>query len=269
MPNSDEIAPEFRTEIERRLADICAAEGVRPLLAIESGSRAWGFSSPDSDYDVRFIYVRPIEDYLALSPPRDVVERPIVDEIDLNGWDIRKALGLMLKHNAVLSEWIESPISYQPAHPVIAEMAALIDRHFDPRGYALHYANLGRQQIARWPGSDEPLAVKRYFYALRPALAVRALRLNPNQRPAMRLQDLMEQTNLEATLRTEIDELIALKATTREAGLITPRPALDRLIAEELGRAEEIAPRQHTTQFAQDANALFLRLVTGAISSSR
>ncbi len=264
MISNDEIAPEFRAEIERRLAEICAAEGVHPLLAIESGSRAWGFPSPDSDYDVRFIYVRPIEDYLALSPPRDVVERPIVDEIDLNGWDIRKALGLMLRNNAALSEWIESPISYQLADPVIAEMAALIDHHFDPRGYALHYANLGRQQIAHWPGSDEPLAVKKYFYALRPALAVRAMRLNPAKRPAMRLQNLMMQTNLEATLRAEIDELIALKATTREAGVITPRPALDRLIAEELGRAEEIAPRRHSAQFAQNAKALFLRLVLGS-----
>lgn len=268
MTHSDEITPAFRTEIERRLADICAEEGVRPLLAIESGSRAWGFPSPDSDYDVRFIYVRPIEDYLALSPPRDVVERPIVDEIDLNGWDIRKALGLMLKHNAILSEWIESPISYQPTDPVIAEMAALIDRHFDPRGYALHYANLGRQQVTRWPGSDEPLAVKKYFYALRPALAIRALRLSPDRRPAMRLQDLMAQTGLDAAVRAEIDELVALKATTREAELITPRASLDRLIAEELARAGEIAPRQHNAKFAEETNALFLRLVTDGAPSN-
>ncbi|MEL7219109.1 MAG: nucleotidyltransferase domain-containing protein, partial [Pseudomonadota bacterium] len=98
------IAPKIRTEIDHRLATLASEEGVRLLLAVESGSRAWGFPSPDSDYDVRFIYVRPRRDYLALKTPRDVIERPIVDEIDLNGWEIRKTLGLMLKHNAVVSE---------------------------------------------------------------------------------------------------------------------------------------------------------------------
>jgi hypothetical protein len=104
MKNPITIAPQMRAEIETRLARAAREDGVRLLMAVESGSRAWGFPSPDSDYDVRFLYVRPRRDYLALSPVRDVVERPIVDEIDLNGWDIRKALGLLLKHNAVLSE---------------------------------------------------------------------------------------------------------------------------------------------------------------------
>lgn len=103
-----------RAEIEGRLARVAREEGVRLLMAIESGSRAWGFPSPDSDYDVRFLYIRPRRDYLALRAVRDVIERPIVDEIDLNGWDLRKALTLLLKHNAVLSEWIESPIVTSP-----------------------------------------------------------------------------------------------------------------------------------------------------------
>ena len=77
------IAPEVRTEIDHRLATLASEESVRLLLAVESGSRAWGFPSPDSDYDVRFIYVRPRRDYLALKTQRDVIERPIVDEIDL------------------------------------------------------------------------------------------------------------------------------------------------------------------------------------------
>lgn len=100
----DPIAPNVRREIERRLSAIEAEERVRVLMAVESGSRAWGFPSPDSDYDIRFIYVRPRDWYLSLSPGRDVIERPIVDEIDLNGWDIRKAFGLLLKSNAVVSE---------------------------------------------------------------------------------------------------------------------------------------------------------------------
>jgi hypothetical protein len=93
----DRIPPDVRTEIDRRLSIIWEREGVRPLLALESGSRAWGFPSPDSDYDVRFIYARPLSAYLSLQPIRDIIEQPIVDEIDLNGWDVYKALGLMLR----------------------------------------------------------------------------------------------------------------------------------------------------------------------------
>ena len=93
---TDPIPLSVRREIDVRLAAIEATYGVRLLMAVESGSRAWGFPSPDSDYDVRFLYVRPRDRYLSLVPGRDVIESPIEDDIDLNGWDVRKALGLLL-----------------------------------------------------------------------------------------------------------------------------------------------------------------------------
>lgn len=251
----------IRRDIETRLARIVADEGVRLLLAIESGSRAWGFPSPDSDYDVRFVYLRPRRDYLALKPARDVIERPIVDEIDLNGWDLRKALGLLLKHNAVLSEWIESPIRYVGDDPVIARVAALADRHFNPRGYARHYASLGRGTVARWLDGGETIAVKRYFYALRPALSIRALRLDPARRPPMQLQRLLACCNLPASTVGEIERLVELKAVTREAGSATRLPEIERLIADELGRADEVPEHLATDDFAEEAQALFLELV--------
>ena len=86
---------------------------VEILLAVESGSRAWGFSWRDSDYDVRFLYIRPIETYLAVVAPRDVIERPVDATLDINGWDLRKALQLMLRSNAVLLEWLTSPVRYR------------------------------------------------------------------------------------------------------------------------------------------------------------
>lgn len=263
MRESAAIAPAIRLDIETRLAAVAAEEGVRLLLAIESGSRAWGFPSPDSDYDVRFLYVRQRRDYLALKTPRDVIERPIVDEIDLNGWDIRKALGLLLKHNAVLSEWIESPIRYTDDDPVIAALAALATRHFNPRGYAKHYASLGHGAKARWFEGDAPgtIAVKRYFYALRPALSVRALRLDPSRRPPMQLQRLAACCDLAPTLVEQIDHLVALKAQTREAGNAKRLPEIERLIADELERADEVPEQLSGTEFAEEAQALFLELV--------
>lgn len=255
------IPPHVRREIETRLSAVEMEDGVRLLLAIESGSRAWGFPSPDSDYDVRFLYVRPRRDYLALSPVRDVIEREIVDEIDLNGWDIRKALGLMLKNNSVLSEWVGSPITYRDADPVIARMAELKDRHFDPNGFALHYAKLGRTAISRWLSDPGEVAVKRYFYALRPALAIRVLRRDPSRRPPMQLQQLMAEAALTPSATEEIERLVTLKAGTREAGLIARVPEIEALIADELARAGDVPARPPSEAFAAEANDLFLDLV--------
>jgi uncharacterized protein len=261
VPTASPIDSAVRAEIEARLTALASEEGVRLLLAIESGSRAWGFPSPDSDYDVRFIYVRPRRDYLALRPMRDVIERPIVDEIDLNGWDIRKALELMLKNNSVLSEWIESPIHYRDPHPIIARIAGLEDRYFDPHSYASHYANLGKGAVARWLEQGGDIAVKRYFYALRPALAIRVLRLDPSRRPPMQLQALMARADLPSTLCGEIDRLVELKAETREAGTVTRVEALETMIVDELSRAAEVPARSVSDAFAREANELFLDLV--------
>src|SRR4030081_1730205 len=104
--------PAVVTAIDARLRSVSEREHAAVLLAVESGSRAWGFPSPDSDYDCRFIYVRRRDDYLALYAPRDVIEFPIGGDFDVNGWDLGKALRLMLKGNAVVIEWLTSPYVY-------------------------------------------------------------------------------------------------------------------------------------------------------------
>lgn len=256
-----QIDPNVRAEIDRRLAEVEASDGARLLLAVESGSRAWGFPSPDSDYDVRFVYVRPRDAYLALRSPRDVIELPIVDEIDLNGWDLRKLLGLMLKSNAVVGEWLESPIRYRPDHPVMARVAALADFAFDPRGVARHYASLGGNALDRWPDNDDPVPVKRYFYALRPALAIRALRLDPARRPPMNLQRLMEVTDLSLASIAMIEDLVAAKRETREQGHARRYPALDALVRGELDRAGELPERPIPPTASLEAESIFLDLV--------
>ncbi|MEM8725925.1 MAG: nucleotidyltransferase domain-containing protein, partial [Pseudomonadota bacterium] len=213
------------------------------------------------DYDVRFIYVRPRNDYLALKPVRDVVEKPILDDIDLNGWDVRKALGLMLKHNAVVSEWIESPIRYRDHDPMVGRLAELGDQFFDPHGFAKHYSNLGKRQTSRWLSGSETPTIKKYFYALRPALAVRCLRLDPSHRPPMRLQDLIEGCQLSAEIVEQIEELVALKSETREAGATRELPDLTALVVNELDRADEVPVKPTNGAFEDAANALFVDLL--------
>ncbi|MCF8479735.1 MAG: nucleotidyltransferase domain-containing protein [Rhodospirillum sp.] len=258
---TDPINGTTRREIEDRLAALEAQEGVRVLFAVESGSRAWGFPSPDSDYDVRFVYMRPRDWYLSLRPGRDVVERPITDEIDLNGWDVRKALGLMLKSNAVVSEWLASPIRYRPDDPMVERLAELADRSFDPRGLAHHYASLGYNAVKRWVEGAREVPVKRYFYVLRPALALRALRLAPGVRPPMDLGTLMVASDLPKATVGIIEDLVALKRVAREQDY-TRRPAeLDRLVLEELGRAADVPARKLSPEVWASANKLFLDLV--------
>lgn len=259
----DPIDPAVRREIEQRLDAVEANDGVRLLMAIESGSRAWGFPSPDSDYDVRFVYVRPRDWYLSLAPGRDVIEQPIVDEIDLNGWDARKALGLLLRSNAVISEWMLSPIRYRADDPFIAKLATLADALIEPRGLAHHYASLGRHASNRWLGrSSGDVPVKRYFYALRPALAVRALRLNPTVRPPMNLQALIEVCDLPTSLVARIAELVEAKARTNEMTNGTRAPDIEALIAEELDRVSELPASVMPADATERASELFVELVT-------
>ena len=118
-----------RQEVRRRLDDLEREEAVRVLYACESGSRAWGFASTDSDYDVRFLYVRPRDWYLSIAARRDVIEQPIVDPYDVNGWDLRKALQLFRKSNPPLLEWLGSPIVYRERTSAAAALRRLAARH--------------------------------------------------------------------------------------------------------------------------------------------
>jgi hypothetical protein len=258
---SSRINDEIRQEIDRRLASVERTEGARLLIAVESGSRAWGFPSPDSDYDVRFIYVRSRDWYLALESGRDVIEQPIVDDIDLNGWDVRKALRLLLNSNAIVSEWLSSPIRYRPDNAAISGLIDLVRRTLNPRGVALHYANLGRNAAERWLDGDEDVPVKRYFYALRPALAIRALRLEPQKLPPMNLQDLVSASDLPEALVEIIQDLVEAKSRTRELGNARRAPELDKLIRDELSRAAELPERLSSANDRAAADQFFLDLV--------
>ena len=113
--------------IKANLAEIEARENVRIVYACESGSRAWGFPSSDSDYDVRFIYLHPLEWYLSIVDKRDVIEDPITGQLDVNGWDLRKALQLFRKSNPPLFEWLNSPIVYLEKYSVASRRLLLTE----------------------------------------------------------------------------------------------------------------------------------------------
>jgi len=227
------ISKERWFEVQDRLDAIEHAEQCRILFAVESGSRAWGFPSPDSDYDVRFVYARPAGWYLSIYPGRDVIETPIEDDMDVNGWDVRKALHLVLRSNAVISEWMESPIVYRRNATALRQLRGFADQALHPRALAYHYLHLARRQVAAKLARDR-VPLKHYFYALRPALALRFLRLHGGRRPPMHLQALMAAVDLPPATSRTIEALVTAKSRTREMGTGPRIPVLDRL---EIGRA--------------------------------
>src|SRR4030065_2466253 len=128
--------------IRAHLGQIEADENVKVVYACESGSRAWGFPSADSDYDVRFLYVRPVEWYLSIDEKRDVIERLVSEGLDINGWDLKKALGLFRKSNPPLLEWLGSPIVYLEKYSGAAKMRQRAPEYYSPTAYLYHYLHM-------------------------------------------------------------------------------------------------------------------------------
>lgn len=257
------IAPEIRTHVESRLAAAAADEGVRVLYAAESGSRAWGFGSPDSDWDVRFLYVHPRNWYVRLSEGRDVIERPLDRRlVDLAGWDIRKALRLLLKSNPALYEWLVSPIVYVDS-PLRAPLESMFERHASPKALAHHYWSIARGQWKREIEDRDEVRLKKYFYVVRPLLSL-AWIVEHTGAPPMSIDALLSAVAVPDAPRAEIGGLLAQKRDTPELGLRPRLAAIDAWALAELERlhpdrlALSDAPRQ---DMREEADRLFRRII--------
>ena len=229
--------------IDAALSTIETGHRVAIGLAIESGSRAWGFPSPDSDYDCRFLFVRRAEDYLSPWHRRDVIELPLEDELDINGWDLGKALKLLLKGNAVVIEWLTSPIVYRGDPALREEMLALAERFANRTGIARHYLHLGEKQRRTYFADGKPVRLKKAFYALRPAAALRWLRRHPEAVVApMHFPTLMAECEPPREVATLVADLILRKAETRELGEAPLPPAIVTFVDEEFASARDLLP---------------------------
>ena len=223
--------------IDEQLRDLERRDGVRVLWAIESGSRAWGFPSPDSDYDCRFVYAHPTARYLSPWLPRDVIEMPTDPVFDVNGWDLVKAVRLLVKGNATVGEWLRSPIVYRGDAAFREAFLALAEEVFDVDRVRAHYLHVGRLQ---WPDDADGGRLKPRMYALRAAASLRWLREHPGDGvPPMDLPSLVEQSEVTPALRAQIADLIARKARTREASIGALEAELTAFVLSEFAQAEE------------------------------
>ncbi len=263
MSEQHPIPADMRAQIADRLNAIAVEEGARILFAVESGSRAWGFPSPDSDYDVRFVYVRPRDWYLSIDSRRDVIERPIDGDLDIGGWDLKKALQLAIKPNPVLLEWLRSPIVYRADVAAMAQLTALADKAAFRRSSTHHYLHLAESQYRKYVADKESVRLKKYFYVLRPVLALCWLRRRPGEPVPMEFEALRRAADLAAGVEAFLDELLARKAKTRELGAGPRIPELDALVKSEIADARSRLEtlNERSADLLDEANALFRVLV--------
>jgi hypothetical protein len=253
-----------RVHILARLEATAAEDGVRILYAAESGSRAWGFASPDSDYDVRFIYAHPLDWYLRLVGGRDVIERPLDQRlVDLAGWDVRKALQLLLRSNPALYEWLSSPIVYRDDGAFRPAARALFERHASQRTLAFHYASIASSSRTRHLNGRDEVNLKRYFYVIRPVLSLQWV-IAQGSPPPMNIAELLQASDVPADVRAAITELVEAKRATPEIGSGPRIGVLDRWIDERLASldpARRVLGDHDQRATREEADALFRQMI--------
>jgi uncharacterized protein len=224
----------IRQEIESRLKKIEQEEEVSILYACESGSRAWGFPSADSDYDVRFIYIHFHDWYLSIDDKRDVIERKISDLIDISGWDIRKALKLLQKSNPPLLEWLNSPIIYQQRSDIVKKIKLLIPEYYSPKSCLYHYLHMAEGNFREYL-KGEIVWMKKYFYVLRPILACKWIVSGYGVVP-MELEQLINKLVEDDELKAVMNELLRRKKEGQELDRAPRISVISEFIEAELER---------------------------------
>ena len=208
----------MKKKIQEYITDLEQRENVKVLLACETGSRAWGFPSPDSDYDVRLLYLHPKDWYLSLTEPTDSIDLMLDDNlVDISGWDFRKALRLLQRSNAALLERLQSPLVYQKDAPFVRTMLELAQSQYSRIATIHHYMGIADKFLeAHLP--QEPYKFKQFFYGLRSAMACKWI-LEKEQMPPIVFKKMYTQLDLPQPLIEHIEKLIKLKARVNESYL--------------------------------------------------
>lgn len=228
----------MKARIVEELERIQIEQKVRVLLAIESGSRAWGFASPDSDYDVRFIYAHPTDWYVSIAEPRDVIEAMLPGDLDLCGWDLRKTLRLFAKCNLALNEWIGSPLSYAEAPEFRRQLAELIPTFFNPIAAMNHYCNMAERALAE-NYKDGKIGIKKLFYVLRPLYACRWIEHLQTQ-PPTEFDQLIDTEWTDHAEQDWVKELVLRKGSAKEAQPLELDAAKARSIGTEIAHFKSL-----------------------------
>ncbi len=230
--------------IHQKLLEIERVHGVKILYAVESGSRAWGFPSKDSDYDVRFIYIHPPDWYLSIDPQgigdkRDVIEEPINDLLDISGWEITKALRLFRKNNPPLLEWLRSEIVYYEKYEFVGNMRNMESDVFFPNSMLYHYLNMAKKNYREYLRGNE-VKIKKYFYVLRPVLACKWIE-KYGVTPPIGFHELLEDIVPEGELKDSVNALLERKRNGDEFDLEPRIDVINQFVEAEMEHLEAYA----------------------------
>lgn len=229
----------MKQRILEALRNLERESGVRVLLAVESGSRAWGFASPDSDYDVRFVYAHPRDWYLSVFEQRDVIEQMLPGDLDVSGWDLRKTLRLFAKCNLALNEWLGSPVTYLAEPEFRAELMALQPRYFNPIAGTYHYLRMARTAF-EGNFQEGEIGIKKVFYVLRPLFACRWIE-HARKQPPTEFGRLVAADWISEEERRWVAALLERKASAREAEPIRLDDARAEALRSEIARYAALA----------------------------
>jgi predicted nucleotidyltransferase len=230
-------------EIKQEILKLEQASNIKVLYAVESGSRAWGFASANSDWDVRFIYVHHYDWYLSVEEKKDNIEYILPNDIDMAGWELRKALLLFKKSNPPLLEWLRSPVVYHESLGTAAMLREAGTEYFNPKSCLYHYFNMARRNYEAYFKEDE-VRLKKYFYVLRPILACCWIERTGQMAP-MEFDMLVQAEVLDVQLKHEIHDLLEIKKSGEELDKGARIPILDEFLENRFA---------HFDQYLKDLN---------------
>ena len=253
---------EITQEIKAKLSKIEHQENIRILYACESGSRAWGFASPDSDYDVRFIFVRPIEDYFRVKELPDFIDTELNEVYDINGWDLKKFFKQLYKSNPVIFEWANSPIVYIETLEW-KRIKSVMNDYFLQVEMLHHYRGMAKSNVRSNFATSE-IVLKKYLYVLRPVLACLWL-IQKHTVPPTEFSKLVEEV-LPEELIVSVDELLAVKMKSGEKENGSRIPQLDLFIEKKLNEATMFSVFNEKQKDYKKLDTLFLDIVQAGVA---
>ncbi len=244
--------------IKECIADIEKSRNIQVLWACETGSRAWGFASTDSDYDIRIIYVHKKDWYLSLSEKRDSIELMLDNnDIDITGWDLKKSLNLLRKSNASILERIQSPIIYKADPDFISELRGLAPTWYSKIACMHHYLSMSKKFISELE-ADREFKLKKFFYALRSASVCKWI-TDKETMPPIEFEKIYTNLNLDPKAVSRIEELIVLKSKIGESYMHAGEEMLLKLIKNFVEEAEKVKNHLPTSRGESEELSSLLR----------
>ena len=249
----------MKEKILQKLSETEKEKNVRIIFAAESGSRAWGFPSKESDYDVRFIFVHPVDWYLSIFEKQDFIEPPVDGLLDISGWDIRKSLKLLRKSNSAILEWLSSPIVYRSDKNEFELLQSLSETAFLPGSSFYHYFSLAKNSMAKSEGNDS-VRIKTYLYSLRALLCCRWI-ISRRSQPPVLFGDLVSEHLRSGEVRDAADRLLEKRKVSGEADTMEKSPVLEKYIISQFEKLESKAPKNQEKSDTELYDSVFRKII--------